>query len=85
MDDGQDVYVPNSYVQTYPNCDIFSENAGVFTCASSCIYGGYQTKLTLTPSGYACPTEINPSYWDSNCATYSKITVGDYNCITCTG
>lgn len=41
--------------------------------------------MTLTPSGYSCPTTASPVYWDENCATYGRLANYDYNCQSCTG
>lgn len=41
--------------------------------------------MTLTSDGFGCPTENDPEYWDDNCATYTKIAAGNYNCEACAG
>ena len=85
MNDGQFAFIPNSIVNNNLNCHIFKNINGVYSCATQGSECDFHSKMTLTPTGYACPTMSQPGYWDDNCATYTKITNGDYNCASCKG
>ena len=77
--------VPRSFFIANQNCHIFKNINGVYSCITQGSECDFHSKMTLTPTGYACPTMSQPGYWDDNCATYTKITNGDYNCASCKG